>query len=145
MRPVVTWIVLANSRLANVVVHCGPGKGFVAKKDLAWSAPDTIDFADKAGTARSSTTSATVTFGRSDPDDIAQAAFAKDIACGLAGLRRDGAFNRLIVSAAPHMLGELRKALDKTELEGAYQDVSKDLTHIPPQDLGPHLEHMVAV
>ena len=145
MKPVITWVVLANARLAHAVVHRGPGKGFVAKDGLEWSAPDAVGFADKSGTARSSSTSATVTFGRSDPNDIAQAAFAKDIARKLEELHRGGAFDRLIVSAAPNMLGEIRKALDKTALEGAYQDVSKDLTHIPVQDLGLHLEHMIAV
>lgn len=145
MKPVVTWVVLANSRLAHAVIHRGPGKGFVAKEGLEWSAPDAIDFADKSGTARSSSTSATVTFGRSDPNDIAHATFAKDIAHRLDELHRKGAFDRLIVSAAPNMLGEIRKALDKTALAGAYKDISKDLTHISVQDLGPHLEHMIAV
>ena len=145
MKPVITWVVLANARLARVVIHRGPGKGFVVKEGLEWNAPDAIDFADKSGTARSSSNSATVTFGRSDPSDIAQTTFAKDIASHLEKLHRGGTFDRLIISAAPHMLGEIRKALEKTELASAYQDVSKDLTHIPLQDLGRHLEHIIAV
>lgn len=145
MKPVITWVVLANARMVRAVVHRGPGKGLVEKDGIDWAAPDPVEYADRAGKARSSTNSATVTFSRSDPNEIALAAYAREIAARLDAQAQAGAFDRLIVGAAPAMLGALRDALDKTTLAGRYRDISKDLTQIPVQDLAPHLEDLLPV
>jgi hypothetical protein len=40
MKPVVTWVVLANARTIRVLAHRGTGKGLAAMAGQMWHAPD---------------------------------------------------------------------------------------------------------
>ena len=49
-------------------------------------------------------------------------------------------FDRLVVAAPPHTLGELRKHLHKSVSDRIIGEVDKDLTHLPVYEIEAHLK-----
>ncbi|MEH6833634.1 MULTISPECIES: host attachment protein [Falsihalocynthiibacter] len=144
MKPVVTWAVLANAEIAHVMKNNGPGKGFVSEAGKTWHADPPLEYSDAAGMGHSSHGHANAAKTRRDPAALAQAKFATFIAAQLAHGYRDRSFDRLILVAAPHMLGLLRAALPDTIKETVMGAVDKDLTKVAPKDLSKHLENIIA-
>ena len=62
-----------------------------------------------------------------------QVRFAKRIAEALERARKDRAFDRLVVMAAPRMLGLLRDAMPDTSRAAVVAEVPKDLVHVDPK------------
>jgi len=62
-----------------------------------------------------------------------QVRFAKRIAEELESARKDHAFDRLVVMAAPRMLGLLRDAMPDTSRSAVVAEVPKDLVHLDPK------------
>lgn len=144
MKPIVTWAVLANAEVALVVKNNGPGKGFVGISGKLWHADPPVPYSDTAGIGHSSNGHATPAKTRRDPADLAEAKFANFIATQLIQSYRDGSFNRLILVAAPRMLGLLRVALPDTIKNTILGEVDKDLTKIAPKHLSKHLADIIA-
>lgn len=69
--------------------------------------------------------------------------FAHDIAAWLDQAVKADAFDRLVLAAAPHMLGDLRKVLGKTVQSRIVAEVDKDLTKMNEPDLRKELEKIV--
>ena len=65
--------------------------------------------------------------------------FAKEIADYLEENRQRSAYLKLIIIAAPHFLGVLRKALSKDVLSLVILEVDKDLTMMDSQVIREHL------
>ena len=144
MKPIVTWVLLANAGTAKIVANHGPGKGFVELDGKAWDAEKPVDYADQPGTEQSSTTHGSVGLPSGDPKDAAETLFATHLASELASFARNGEFDRLIISAGPSMLGKLRAAIP-TRVKGMVTaEVDKDLTHIKIRDLPSHLQDVIA-
>lgn len=149
MKPVKTWIVVADAARTRVFLNDGPGRGLseIPEKSREEDLKETRDInSDKPGRAFDSGGQ-----GRhameppTDPKRHAKARAAKDLACMLADAHRKQAFDRLILIAPPAMLGDLRGALPKM-LEGAlHGELSKDLTHADARELEGHLADMLAV
>lgn len=145
-----TWVVVADGDQAKIFEHDGPGKGLHAVKDLNLEqdhlkAQDIM--ADKPGRAYSSAgpgSRAAVDY-RSDPVAERERRFVERLADLLDHKHRDGAFDRLVIAAAPAALGDLRPALS-VELKGiVLAELSKDLTNLPIPKLAEHLEGVIAV
>lgn len=144
MKPVVTWVLLANAGMARVVVNRGPSKGFAAMGGKTWRAEKPIEYADKPGVERRENTYGSVTLDSGDPKDAAESAFAQDLASRLSAYCRDDCFDRLIISAAPSLLGKLRAALPENVREKVSAEVDKDLTQVGVDDLAAHLKDVIA-
>lgn len=69
--------------------------------------------------------------------------FAQDIAIWLDEAVKEDAFDRLVLTAAPHMLGDLRKVLSKPVHTRVVAEVDKDLTKMGEKDLYAELEKIV--
>jgi protein required for attachment to host cells len=69
--------------------------------------------------------------------------FARELADWLAEAARADRFDRLILAAAPPMLGELRGLLDTAVTDRLDADLAKDLVNIPLGDLGSHFADRV--
>ena len=73
----------------------------------------------------------------------------KNFAASLAAVLRDelqgGSYNRLIIAAAPAMLGDLRAALSKQVTSVIIAEIDKDLTQVKDNELARHLEKVLAV
>ena len=144
MKKTITWILVADGTRARIVRHDGPGFGLkaafeesftgvnLANRDIVSDRPGrTFDSAGQGRHAKEPPT---------DPRRHLQQSFARDMAALLAKESGRGAFDRLIVVAPPQALGDLRAALPAAVLAKVTGEVNKDLTHLPIDKLGAHLE-----
>lgn len=149
MKPKITWIVIADGAQAKVFTHAGPGAGLKAVPELMWGEEPLKAreiMADKPGRSFSSGG-----HGRSameyssDPVQVREAKFAKDVADVLNAKFYDGAFERLVIAAAPTALGDLRPHLSKELQQAIVAEIPKDLTNLPTSKLGSHFDGILAV
>jgi protein required for attachment to host cells len=77
---------------------------------------------------------------RTDPQRHAEYSFARDLRDHLEKAANEHEFDHLVLVAAPKTLGDLRELLPKTVRGKVCAEIDKDLTKIPTQDLGKHLD-----
>lgn len=149
MKAIVTWVLLADGGQARVLVNDGPGKGLSAVKGLKFEqdnlrAQDIVT--DKRGRSFSS-----VGNGRSamepktNPVQQREATFVRNLADVLETKRAEGAFDRLIIAAAPTALGDIRPALSEGVRKAIVAELPKDLTNIPMGEVPRHFEGLIAL
>lgn len=76
--------------------------------------------------------------GTGDSAEIERPRLAKHIVEALEAEWKKGGAGGIVLAAGPKMLGELRKALPKDLAREISQEVDKDLSDIPDQDLASH-------
>lgn len=149
MKPIVTWVLVADGDRAKIFENNGPGKGLNSVDGLDLEQPHLKArdvMADKQGRSFSS-----VGHGRSameypsDPVDVREARFVKSLAALLDKKLHEGAYNRLIIAAAPSALGEIRPCLTTAVSKTIMAELPKDLTNTPSGQLGDHFKDILAV
>lgn len=70
-----------------------------------------------------------------DPLRYEKERFAREVAHRLERAATTGAFDRLVVVAAPAFLGDLRAVATPPLASRIAQEVAKDLVHVPPHEL----------
>jgi protein required for attachment to host cells len=147
MKPVSTWIVIADGARARIVRNDGPGKGVAALPGLEFQGDHSAAFdiaADKPGRAFDSVGNARHAMEpSSDPHDELKAQFMKKIVAVLES--RQGDFDRLILVAPPQALGLLRKSLPAAVASKVTGELGKDLTQLPNGDLSAHLDGLLVI
>ena len=118
--------------LTNPIAH-------LRDQDLASDRPGRIFNSSAAPGRRRGATTRHGAGGERTPRRHATHLFAHRIAGELDRARRAGRFGRLILIAAPTMLGELRTALTAAVLPCVVATVSKDVVHRRPGDLRRYL------
>jgi protein required for attachment to host cells len=146
MKKTVTWVLIADGAQARVYENTGPGKGLALVDGLDW-AQDTLQAqdinSDKPGRSHTSV-------GRSgmdpktDPVEHRETEFVKSVAAMLERKQQSGAFDRLVIAAAPIALGDLRKALGSNVKKTVVAELNKDLTNVPTAQLNQHLDGIIA-
>ena len=81
----------------------------------------------------------------SDPVRQREAAFAAHVVAELDRRRRERAFDRLVVIAAPRTLGDMRAAMTAALREVVTAELDKDLTNVPKDRLADHLKDVVTL
>ncbi|MGB5215433.1 MAG: host attachment protein [Anderseniella sp.] len=149
MKPVRTWILLADGTRARIVCNTGPGKGLEEVRGMEFEGDNSRSgdiMADRPGrTFDSAGANRHAMEPHSDPQREAKRSFAAELVATLQDQLQDQAFDRLVLVAAPATLGDIRKALPKPLLAVVYAEIAKDLVHIPNQELGDHLADVLAV
>lgn len=145
MKPFVTWVVLANARSARVYAHLGPGNGLTAVSDRNWQAPEIPMPRDKAGVGHSIGGPGVSAVTNTQPKELADNRFAKDVVKGLSEARLGKRFDRLILISGPHMMGLLRANLDAQLSAVLIGEIPKDLSAQPLGDVETHLGELIAV
>ena len=145
MKPIKTWIVLADAKTVRIAINDGVGKGVYGRSTQGLEAPAVTELSDEPGQ-----TNAAVGPNRggiSDPDLKGQAehAFASDIVRYLEDALTRGDFHRLILIAPATMLGHLRQALTPALRKVLHAEIPKDLTRLPLDELPEHLADVLAV
>jgi protein required for attachment to host cells len=150
MKAKVTWIVVADGAQAKIFEHDGPGKGLRALKDLnreqePLQAREIM--ADKPGRSFSSAGpgSRSAMEYHTDPVQVRERRFVEELAETLDKKHQEGAFDRLVIAAAPSALGDLRPALSDGVKGTILAELPKDLTNIPIPKLAEHLDGVIAV
>ena len=150
MKAKVTWIVIADGNQAKIFEHDGPGKGLRALKELNFEQEPLKAqeiMADKPGRSFASAgpgARSSMEYS-SDPVAVRERRFVEHLAIVLAGKLAEGAFDRLIVAAAPTALGDLRPALSKPLREVIVLELPKDLTKLTTPDLEASLSQHLAI
>jgi protein required for attachment to host cells len=144
MKKTITWILIADGAQARVLEHGGPGKGLATVKGLDWSLPplqaqDIVT--DRAGRGPSGGAMES----KSDPSQQRETDFVKQLAEVLDTKVREGAYDRLVIAAAPIALGTLRKALSEHVKKTVVAELDKDLTNLPTPQLSKHFDGIIAV
>ncbi|MGI9512779.1 MAG: host attachment protein [Anderseniella sp.] len=149
MKPVRTWILLADGTRARVVCNTGPGKGLEVVRGMEFEGDNVRSgdvMADRPGrTFDSAGAHRHAMEPPSNPQREAKRSFAGELVAGLQDQLQAQAFDRLVLVAAPATLGDIRKALTKQLLATVYAEVPKNLVHVPNQELGGHLGDVLAI
>lgn len=148
MKPIVTWVLVADGAQAQVFEHGGPGKGLTPIKDLHFEqeplrARDINS--DRPGRHFGGGVGSRSGMEDSDPVAVREERFVKGLAEKLETMRQQGRFDRLIIAAAPSALGDLRPALSDQVKQTIMAELPKDLTNVPKGQLERHFEQLLPV
>jgi len=149
MKPVRTWILIADGARARVMQNNGPGKGVQQVDGCHYRTSHEADreiHTDRPGRTHDSAGAGRHAMeGSSSPHRIAKAEFARALMDDLERKHTAGNFDRLLIVAPPRALGDLRQHMPGTLKSCLIGEVHKDLTHVPNDALAPHLEDDLAV
>jgi protein required for attachment to host cells len=149
MKPIVTWVLIADGAQARVLENTGPGKGLTRVDGLEFSQEPLL--AQEITSDRQGRSFSSAGYGRSgyepktDPVEHREAAFLKTVAAMLDKKHCDRAYDRLVIAAAPIALGDLRKALTEGVKKSVLAEIPKDLINTPTTQLNRHLDGIIAV
>jgi len=137
------WIVVADEAKARILSTDKSSEPLVAIDELVSPKASMAEqdlVSDKPGRSFDSSGQGRHAMGKkTDPKEQAAIRFAKDLAAMLEKNRQTKAYAKLIIIAAPHFLGLLRKELSKDVAEHVTLEVDKDLTMQDPQKIREHL------
>ena len=146
MKPIKTWVVVADGARARIVLNRGPGKGFEALNDMIFQAPHPPTkeiMTDKPGrTFESVGRLRHAKQPRSDAHQNLKEDFTRMLAKTLE--RHADDYDRIILVAPPPTLGSLRQSIPKRIADKIHGELAKDLTHTPNTELGNHLKDLIA-
>jgi len=149
VKPVITWILVADAARARIVCNDGVGHGITDVPGAEFENEIVRDrdvYADRPGRVHESATTGRHAMARtSDPKQQSAASFARSISNHLTGSAAKGAFDRLVLIAEPTFLGHLRAALPKKTSEAVTAEIAKDLTHARNDVLVKQLAAVLAV
>lgn len=147
MKPVRTWIVIADGARARILAHNGIGKALQQVEgadfkmdDAAGSASDRPGRTfDSVGAGRHAKAPST------DPRRDAKRQFLRKVAEHLRTNAVRSSYDRLVLLAPPQALGDLRDVLSDTVRALVIAEQARDLTPLPNEDIPKHLEGLLAV
>ncbi len=145
MKPITTWIVLADAQTVRIAINDGTGKGVYGRGTQGLEAPTITELSDAPGMTNAAVGPNRGSISGPDLKGQAMRAFAADIVDYLDAARASQDYDRLILIAPATMLGYLRQALTSALRNALYTDISKDLIHVPLDELPRHLENVLAV
>lgn len=143
MKPVLTWILIADGARARIVKNAGPGRGVEADPNLVFRSEHRKlqeIMADRPGRAFDSVGSGrhAMTHG-ADAVREDERHFLQSLAKRLEREAVAGAYDRVILVAPPRALGDLRPFLSKPVRSRIHEEIAKDLTQLPNDQLADHL------
>lgn len=149
MKPTRTWILIADGGRARVLENLGPGKGIaeVAGMAMATVLPAAHDLSsDRPGrTFESGYSGHHALEPKSDPHERLKHDFLTNVAGRIDGHFSQGAFDKLIIVAPPHALGELRGLFSDRVRAVTTGEVAKDLTKTPDHEIASHLQDVISL
>jgi protein required for attachment to host cells len=149
MRPVITWILIADGAHARLFVNAGVGKGLEPALDqefIGVNLPSRDIASDRPGRTFDS-----VGPGRhamqlpTDPHRYEKQAFARELAQRLDEARKEGRFDRIVVIASPETLGDLRASFSKPLLDAIHGELPKNLIKVSIHELPAYVSEVLAV
>jgi len=143
MKKRVTWFLIGDGARVRMFANDGPGKGLkpaLRYELVANNKPSREIGSDSPGRSFASVgTDRHAMEPPTDPHRHEQREFAREIAALLQTHRHKSAFDRLIIAAAPQMLGDLRAALSPPLRDLVHEEINKDYTKASQKDLEKHL------
>lgn len=138
MKPIRTWILVADGARGRILRSDGWGKGLqqVEHREHEESQEATRELgSDRPGRQREIVDGTPSAMEETDWHRFEKAEFAHEMAQQLnKGANRD-AYDRLVLIAPPQTLGDLRKKLEGKAAERVTAEIDKDLTHASLDEL----------
>ncbi|MBK1698456.1 host attachment protein [Rhodovibrio salinarum] len=149
MKPIRTWILVADGARARFLENHGPGKGLEAALDSEMQQhlpPNRELVTDKPGRGSSPASGGRHAVApRTDWHTFEKERFAHQVAETLDHARTEGRFDRLVLVAPPKTLGWLREQLSKPTYAKVTGEIAKDLTNASDADLKEQLGAVMAI
>ncbi|MGB0629839.1 MAG: host attachment protein [Alphaproteobacteria bacterium] len=149
MKPNKTWILVADAAHARIFENLGPGKALreLPAEQIDQETPLTRELgSDRPGRTHDSTgTARHAKVNKADWHEQAKAEFAKVLADRLNAACQNKSFDRLILAAAPRILGQLRGLLSPKVTSLVAAELNKDLTGVAPAELESHIAKVAAI
>lgn len=149
MKPLKTWIIVADGSRARAVMNAGPGTGL---KDLgaemfsANTAPTREIGSDRPGRVYDSAGAGRhAVTPRADGHVFEKTRFAKEVAAGLNKAALENLFDRLVLIAPAKTLGDLRNAINAQVQERVTTELVQDYTHLSLSELEKRLEPKIVL
>lgn len=144
-RTIRTWILVADGSRARVYESLGPGSGLREVLHEDEPALRTHEIVSDRGGRRHDTTGAGrhAVSAASDPQRHGEKEFARRVSGFLDRKAGEGAFDRLVLTAAPATLGDIRGMLHKTTRALVHAELDKDFANLAPHDLVARLADIV--
>jgi protein required for attachment to host cells len=142
MKPVRTYILIADGARARLLLAEGRGKPLVEVPDSDLrhdSKPDHDLSADRPGRVHESANVSRHAIERDDLHRREKERFAQSLADALDKRLANREFDRLVIAAAPETLGVIRSSLSERVKAVILGEVAKDLTKIPNPQVKLHL------
>ncbi len=140
-----TWVVVANAETARLFDFGGRLQPLVPQADHVWHAPEINESADVQGVTHSSVGQSQHRLAPHTGPDKQADAFATEIAQRLDMAEKSDAFERLILIAAPRMLGIVRDKLNGPVRAKIWTEIDKDFTHMPLEKIDEALKSQLYV
>ncbi|MGX0875999.1 protein required for attachment to host cells [Roseovarius sp. MBR-154] len=129
-----TWVLIADGEkalvLRNTVDAMAPSLEVVRKNEQE-NPSDYAQSANRPGRMHDTGVEQTSAMDDTDWHELAKERFAHELSDMLYKYAHRGAFERIVLVAAPHALGDLRKALHKEVSDKVVAEIPKDLTDHP--------------
>jgi len=149
MKPVRTWVLVADGARAKIFINSGPGKGLDEMEGNVFEnpLPPSRDIgSDKPGRSFNSTGNIRHAIEPgSDPHRERKREFLGHVAHYLDKARLRGDFDRLIIVAPPTALGDLRSEMGVKLRNIVAGEIAHDLVEHPKSDVGKHVEKFLAI
>ncbi len=143
MKPVRTWVLIADAGRARVLEGRGPGHGLKVVPDMTFDNPRPEHEPGGGERGRSFESASPTRHAMeptSDPARLDQARFAGELVRRLDERRAAKAFDRLILVAPAKMMGDLRQAVGDALGRMVDGEVIADLTRVPDHEVAAHLD-----
>jgi protein required for attachment to host cells len=143
MKPIRTWVLIADAARARIFENTGKGTGLTIVQDMTLDAE--LLPSHELGTDRPGRSYDSVGSGRhamESPSDLhreQKRQFARRIAEAIAERQARRSFDRLVLVAPPVTMGDLRAALPDKVKSVVAAEVVADLTNTPMSELPAHL------
>ena len=142
MKPIRTYILIADGARAHLLLSEGRGKPLIEVPDsdvrIALKADQELA-KDRPGRVHESASVTRHAIEREDLHQREKERFAQSLAENLDRRLANGEFDRLVIAAAPETLGVIRAQLSTKVRAVILAEVAKDLTKIPNPEIRPHL------
>lgn len=139
-----TWVLIADAGHARILESDGPGQGLKQVEGLHFETelPRTHELVndrqprsvESVGSARHAISSGV------DPHRKEKRRFVESIAHVLEDQLQCKAYDRLVIVAPPQALGDFRDTLSESVRTRIVNEIAKDLTKTPNQDIAGHLD-----
>ena len=129
-----TWVLIADGEKALFLRNDLNAKNpdlSVIRKDEQHNPPDSVQSASRPGRKPDAGINQFSAMEETDWHELAKERFASDLAERLYKYAHRGAFDRIVLVAAPNVLGALRKELHKEVQDRVVAEIDKDLTNHP--------------